>query len=185
MSLQADSLAIAFVGRSNSGKTTLVEKVIAQLSQRGHRVGSVKHHGHLGIEVDKEGKDSWRHMRAGSVHTVISSPDKLVSIENRKTEQDLSSILATMTSLDIVIVEGYREADIPYFELFREGNPRDTEDPFAHESARRLGLISNRLDIKERAEQAGVRCFDLNDYMGVSAYLESCITQRKQERNEP
>ena len=66
------SPAIAVVGRHNSGKTTLIEKLIAALVERGHDVGSIKHHSHLGIEVDYPGKDSYRHRAAGAGETVIA-----------------------------------------------------------------------------------------------------------------
>jgi molybdopterin-guanine dinucleotide biosynthesis protein MobB len=57
--------AVSFVAKSGTGKTTLLEKVIAELNRRGHRVGSVKHDAHS-FEIDHEGKDSWRLTRAGS-----------------------------------------------------------------------------------------------------------------------
>ena len=60
--------AIAFIGYQNSGKTTLVEKVIAELTRRGLRVGSLKHHGHHGFDIDVPAKDTWRHHQAGSKH---------------------------------------------------------------------------------------------------------------------
>ncbi|MFR2950113.1 MAG: cyclic pyranopterin monophosphate synthase MoaC [Collinsella intestinalis] len=66
--------AVAFVGYQNAGKTTLVEKVISRLAQRGVRVGSIKHHGHKGFDIDQPGKDSWRHAQAGSRHVGLISP---------------------------------------------------------------------------------------------------------------
>ena len=64
----APAPAVAFIGYQNSGKTTLVEKVIAELTARGLRVGSIKHHGHHRFDIDVPGKDSWRHAEAGSRH---------------------------------------------------------------------------------------------------------------------
>ena len=60
------SPAVAIVGRHNSGKTTLVEKLIAELVSRGLDVGSVKHHSHKGFDIDYPGKDSYRHRAAGA-----------------------------------------------------------------------------------------------------------------------
>src|SRR5207253_10019774 len=60
---------LCFVGRSNSGKTTLIERLIPALVREGYRVATIKHAGH-GFNLDTEGKDSWRHKRAGA-HTVI------------------------------------------------------------------------------------------------------------------
>ena len=63
------SPAVAVVGRHNSGKTTLVERLIAELVARGLDVGSVKHHSHAGFDIDYPGKDSYRHGRAGGRHS--------------------------------------------------------------------------------------------------------------------
>src|SRR5205823_9789898 len=63
---------VSFVGRSNSGKTTLIERVIPELVRAGYKVATVKHAGH-GFDLDTEGKDSWRHRRAGASNVVVLS----------------------------------------------------------------------------------------------------------------
>lgn len=68
---------ICVVGRSKSGKTTLLEKLIPELKRRGYRVATIKHHSHPGFEIDVPGKDTWRHAQAGSDHVIISAPDKV------------------------------------------------------------------------------------------------------------
>ena len=100
-------LVVAIVGRSKSGRTTLMEKLIRELKQRGYRVGTVKHHAHAGFEVDRPGKDTWRHAQAGSDHVVIAAPDKIASIRRVDREPTLDEIVATMTDVDIVLTEGY------------------------------------------------------------------------------
>ena len=179
MECKKEQLALAFVGRSNSGKTTLVEQIIALLSSRNLAIGSVKHHGHHGIEIDKEGKDSWRHMRAGSIHTVISSPDKLISIEIRKHEQKLEHILQNMESVDIVIVEGYRSAGIPYFELHRKDNPRDLDEFSIEYDAKRIALVTDKKPLKEVAHLQGIAYFDLNDVHSISNKIEELYYEKK------
>ena len=72
---------ISVVGKANAGKTTLLEKVIAELTGRGYRVATIKHNIH-GFEIDQEGKDSWRLKKAGARMTVISSPQRLALIED-------------------------------------------------------------------------------------------------------
>ncbi len=67
---------VSIVGNSGAGKTTLLEKLIAAVTQRGFRVGTIKHDVH-GFEMDKPGKDSWRHKQAGAVTTLISSPKRI------------------------------------------------------------------------------------------------------------
>lgn len=81
--------------------------MVRELKQRGYRVGTVKHHSHPGFELDRPGKDTWRHAEAGSDHVVIAAPDKVASIRRVDREPTLDEIAATMTDVDIVLTEGY------------------------------------------------------------------------------
>ena len=108
---------ISIVGRSNSGKTTLIEKLISELSGRGHRVATVKHDVH-GFDIDKEGKDSWRHKKAGSQLVVISSPSKIAIIKDLEQEQDLEEIRRQwIHDVDIIVTEGYKRESFPKIEI--------------------------------------------------------------------
>ncbi len=109
---------ISVVGKSDSGKTTLLEKLIAELKRRGYRVGTIKHDTH-GFEVDKPGKDSWRHARAGSDVVVIASPDKLALIKKLERELSLDEVASYITDVDIILTEGYKRADKPKIEVHR------------------------------------------------------------------
>src|SRR5512139_3427672 len=82
---------VSIVGKSDSGKTTLIEKLIAELTNRGFRVATIKHNRH-GFEIDHEGKDSWRHKRAGAVITVVASPDRIAVIEDAAKDYELAEI---------------------------------------------------------------------------------------------
>jgi len=101
-------LVISIVGRAGSGKTTLVEGLIIELKSRGYRVGTVKHHVHPGIDIDQEGKDSWRHGQAGSDHIVISAPDRIASIRKVTNEWPLIEVVKLFNDVDIVVTDGYR-----------------------------------------------------------------------------
>lgn len=120
----AQAPAVAFVGYQNSGKTTLVEKVISRLTQRGVRVGSVKHHGHKGFEIDQPGKDSWRHAQAGSRHVGLISPDAYAEYARTSEEVTVTDILTRYTDVDAVIVEGYKTAGLPSIVVARSGIDR-------------------------------------------------------------
>ena len=119
------SPAISFVGRHNSGKTTLIERVIAELVSRGHDVGSIKHHHHMNFEIDHPGKDSFRHRAAGASETVIASPTLLARIKTLDEELECSEIVRSMPGHDIVVVEGYRKSGLPSIEIMRSGNTAD------------------------------------------------------------
>ena len=82
---------VSIVGKSDSGKTTLMEKLIAELNLRGYKVASVKHDTH-DFEIDKEGKDSWRHKKAGATTTIISSPHKVAVVSDTDRDLRLSEI---------------------------------------------------------------------------------------------
>lgn len=120
------SPAVAVVGRHNSGKTTLVCKLISELVSRGCDVGSVKHHHHDNFEIDIPGKDSYRHREAGASETVIASPKMLARIKTIPEELECAQIVATMPGHDIVIVEGYRKSGLPTIEVMRAENDADS-----------------------------------------------------------
>lgn len=121
------SPAIAVVGRHNSGKTTLVVKLIQELAARGLDVGSVKHHTHGDFDIDYPGKDSYRHREAGATQTVIASPHKLAEVKTLTTEIECSEIVKSMPNHDIVIVEGYRKSGLPTIEVMRQANEADAK----------------------------------------------------------
>lgn len=118
-------------GWSGSGKTTLVEKLIPELKKKGLYVGTVKHH-HGSLELDKPGKDSWRHRQAGAVRTIISSPDRVGMVMNVDHDPDIDELLPFMAGVDIVIVEGYKDKKRPKIEIFRSAvheEPCFLDDP--------------------------------------------------------
>lgn len=124
--LAIPSPAISVVGRHNSGKTTLIERLIAELVGRGHDVGSVKHHSHVGFDIDIPGKDSYRHRHAGASETVIAAPGQMARVKTIDGEVECSDIVASMPGHDIVIVEGYRKSGLPTLEIMRQGNEADS-----------------------------------------------------------
>lgn len=119
------SPAIAVVGRHNSGKTTLVVKLIEELTSRGRDVGSVKHHHRLGFEFDVPGKDSYRHRHAGATETVVAAPDQIARVKTLASELECAEIVRTMPNHDIIIVEGYRKSGLPTIEVMRAANEAD------------------------------------------------------------
>ena len=136
--VEVPSPAIAVVGRHNSGKTTLVVKLISELASRGFDVGSIKHHSHGDFDIDYPGKDSYRHREAGATDTVIASPNKLARVRTLPREVECAEIVASMPGHDIVIVEGYRKSGLPTIEIMRQANTADAAVAAAFlESAKR------------------------------------------------
>ncbi len=112
---------VAIVGKSDSGKTTLVEKVVPELVKLGLRVGTIKHDAHS-FEIDHPGKDSWRHGQAGAHAYAIASPERLAYITKLDGEMPLADIARRFfTDFDLVVAEGYKRTAPHRVELFRVG----------------------------------------------------------------
>lgn len=109
---------ISIVGKAESGKTTLIEKLIPELKKRGYKVGTVKHAFH-GFEMDKKGKDSQRHMAAGADTVIIVSEERVV-INKKNNNETLDSIVRYFSDVDIIITEGYKKENKPKIEVFRK-----------------------------------------------------------------
>ena len=120
---------ISIIGKSESGKTTLIEKLIPEMKRRGYRVGSVKHTSH-GFGMDREGKDSFRHQKAGAEAVAVASPRQIVLIRNVASDS-LENLEAYFTDMDLVLVEGYKNEERPKIEVFNRDYhkmPINTED---------------------------------------------------------
>ena len=92
---------ICIVGRSQSGKTTLIEKLIPVLKNRGYRIGTIKHSHHI-FDFDKSGKDSWRHKDAGAETVIIASPGKIAMVKNDH-QGTLESLQHYFSDLDLLM----------------------------------------------------------------------------------
>lgn len=152
---------ISIVGKSGVGKTTLMEKLIAELKRRGYRVATVKHTPH-GFELDQPGKDTWRHARAGSDHVVLASPEWVVHIQRLKREPTLPEIIATIHDTDIVLVEGYKREPVPKIEVSRA------------ELGRGLVCAPEKLIAvaTDQPYNLNIPQFDLNDAVGLVDFIE-------------
>jgi molybdopterin-guanine dinucleotide biosynthesis protein MobB len=112
--------AVSFVAKSGTGKTTLLEKVIAELKARGYRVGVIKHDAHR-FDIDHPGKDSYRLAAAGADTTLISSPEKLALVKKHRESPPIEELIATyFGDVDIVVTEGFKQSGMPKIELHRK-----------------------------------------------------------------
>lgn len=107
-------------GWKNSGKTGLVERLVAELTVRGYSVSTVKH-AHHSFDVDHPGRDSYRHRSAGAQEVVLSSFNRWTIMHELRGEQEarLDDLLAKMAPVDIIIVEGFKSEPIDKIECFR------------------------------------------------------------------
>lgn len=126
---------VAFVAKSNTGKTTLLEQVIRELNERGYHIGAIKHDAHK-FDIDHPGKDSYRLAAAGAEIMLIVSPEKLALIKKHEATPPLDELIATYFSdVDLVLTEGFKTSNLPKIELHRrERSPNllcrgDQNDP--------------------------------------------------------
>lgn len=106
--------------KSGVGKTTIICKIIKELKKRGYKTGTIKHHHRGDFEMDKPGKDTWKHAQAGSDVVVISSEVKIAKIEKLEAEYKLDDIVKDIKNVDIIITEGYGEENKPKLEVVRK-----------------------------------------------------------------
>lgn len=113
---------VGIAGWKNSGKTTLLERLVAALVERGYRVSTVKHT-HHDVTFEKDGTDSARHRKAGAHEVAIVSPHRWAVMSERRNEIEptLSDVLARLGPADIVLVEGYKHEPIKKIEVRRTG----------------------------------------------------------------
>ena len=164
---------VSVVGKSDSGKTTLMEGVIRALAERGWRVGTVKHHVH-DFDIDVPGKDSWRHAKAGAVVTMIASPDKLGMIRKVDHEPTLDELVETAGDVDILLTEGFKRAGNVRIEVSRLA--RSDELICAPEELFAL-VTDGHYDVD-------VPTFDLNDHAGVAELIERTFLGESVEGGE-
>lgn len=153
---------VSFVGRSRSGKTTFIEKLVPVLKARGHRIGVIKHAFHP-FEMDTEGKDSWRHKAAGADAVMVASRGRVALVRDWP-DYGLDDLLPYFHDVDLILTEGFKRADKPKIEIVR--SERNAE-PLCKGSADLIAVVSDLpLD-------AGVPCFGLESVDAVAAFIEA------------
>lgn len=171
---------VAFTGRHDSGKTTVLERVVAALCAHGLTVSSLKHHGHPGFEFDVPGKDSWRHHAAGTLATAVLSPDRFGLVEETACD-DCRAAVGMLPASNLVLVEGYRHAGFPTVEVLRAASERDrTFAPSLEERLRTpldqmdalgdslqeplpVAVVTDLPSLRDAAEAAGVPAFGFEE----------------------
>ena len=154
---------ISIVGKSNSGKTTLLEKLIPALKNRGLRVGVIKHSSHA-IIIDHEGKDSWRHKQAGADCVGVLSATNLALFKDRLKHLSLEEVVRqSFSDTDIVLTEGFKKEIFPKIEVFRQ---EQHASPLCINEKTLIAFVS---DSNINLE---VPCFGLDDIEQIADLLE-------------
>jgi len=161
---------VSIVGRSNTGKTTLIEKLIPELRRRGYRVATIKHNIH-GFDIDHEGKDSWRHKKAGARVTLVASPHSVAVIEDADRDYELAELRDRyIRDVDIILSEGFKKNPHPKIEIMRSDLKHE---PICGKEDNLVAVVSDV--IVER----GVSCLGIDDVTGIADLIEERFLKRK------
>ena len=143
---------------SNTGKTVLIEGLIKELKNRGYTVATIKHDVH-GFDIDKEGKDTWRHRKAGAEAVIISSKERMALIREVQEEIPLEELIKQVEDFDFIIIEGYKKSKYRKLEVYRQGISNKIITP----KEKLIGVAS---DVSLSLE--GIRVVDLNNYEEIA-----------------
>jgi molybdopterin-guanine dinucleotide biosynthesis protein B len=156
---------IGVAGFKNAGKTTLVEKLVRELTRRGHRISTVKHAHHT-FDIDHEGRDSFRHRKSGAGEVAVVSRHRWAIIHELRDEAEpsLEEMLAKLASCDLVIVEGYK----------RDSHDKIEVRNIALDHPRLAGEDSTIIAIAANGAiaDAPVPLFDRDDVSALASFIE-------------
>ena len=170
---------IGFAGYSGSGKTTLIEKVIPCLVVAGYRVSLIKH-AHHEFDIDRPGKDSYRHRHAGASEVLVSSSRRWAIIHELRgaPEPGLDAQLGHLSPCDVVIVEGWKNHVMPKIEVHRKLNNGLSNEP----NTRPLLFPDDKNVVAVATDETLVTAlpqFDLNDADSVAQFIITHLGLRK------
>jgi molybdopterin-guanine dinucleotide biosynthesis protein B len=153
----------AIAGWSGSGKTTLIERLVPCLARRGLVVSLIKH-AHRGFDIDRPGKDSYRHREAGCTEVLLTSDSRWALMHELRgaPEPSLEALLALMSPVDLVLVEGFKTGDIDKLEVHRPSLGKPTLWPG---DARVVAVAS------DAALQTTLPCFELADAEPIARFI--------------
>ena len=135
---------VCLVGTSNSGKTTLLTRLIRILKQRGFKVGTIKHHLHP-FDIDHEGKDSWQHQQAGAEATIITGPRQTALIKKTSEQMDPGEIINHyLGDMDLVLIEGFKQSRFPKIEVHRQAQREELICRGEKHDSRLIAVVSDR-----------------------------------------
>lgn len=155
---------LSFVGRSKTGKTSLIERLIPFFRAKGITVSVIKHH-HLDFEIDIPGKDTYRFKQAGARTVIISSPNKIAIIKDNVRNPKIEDIISEYaTETDVVIVEGYKKAKLPKIEVYLN---RENQPPVCIDDKNLLAIVT------DLPFSARVPVFLRDDTEGISEFIFS------------
>lgn len=154
------------VGWKNSGKTTLMTRLIAQLARRGYAVSVIKH-AHANFEIDHQGRDSFKIREAGACQVALSSPKRFAVMRELgdAPEMSFAEVLSFAGPCDLVLVEGFKREAFPKIEIRRDG--ATSREPLHEDFPQVVAIASDRPD----EEKDKLPTFQLDDIGGIADFI--------------
>lgn len=155
--------AFGFAGWSGSGKTTLIEQLIPRFVMQGLKVSLIKH-AHHNFDVDKPGKDSYRHREAGCQEVLVTSARRWVLMHELRgaDEPGLEEQMKHISPCDLLLVEGFKRYALPKLEIYRAENDK----PFLHPDDPHIIAVAADVPVA-----TSLPTFDLNDHDGIAEFI--------------
>lgn len=163
-----------FAGYSGSGKTTLIEQLLPRFVLEGYRISLIKH-AHHDFDIDRPGKDSYRHREAGASEVMLASSKRWVLMHELRgeAEPDLPQQLARLAPCDLVLVEGFKRQPIPKLEIHR----CETGKPLLFPGDKHIVAIATDLPLETTLQR-----FDLNDPDPIAEFILEFVGLKGQVR---
>jgi len=163
---------LSIVGCGKCGKTTLVERLVAELTRRGFHVGTLKHDVH-GFSMDHEGKDTWRHRQAGAKAVCIIGPDQIGLVRSINRDAfSAADAIALLGPVDLVITEGFKREGFPKIEIF--SSARNEGELLCGRNPELLAVAG---DLPVKTDRP---CFDWNDIAGLADFVQAQLLNNQE-----
>ena len=165
-------MILGLAGWSGSGKTTLIKNLLPKLKKINISVSTIKH-AHEGFDIDKPGKDSFIHREAGAQEVLISSSKRIALMANNiKKESSLTELIAKLTPVDLVLVEGWKKENIKKIEVYR----KEINKPLlALNDKNIIAIATNDKNININ----NVMLLDINNYDSIAKFIKKLIKEEK------
>ncbi|MEF9958463.1 MAG: molybdopterin-guanine dinucleotide biosynthesis protein B [Niameybacter sp.] len=161
----------AISGVKNSGKTTLITKLIPEFTKKGLKVATIKHDGH-DFEADVKGTDTYAHFEAGAYGTAIFSDHKYMIVKRQEHTKE-EALIACFPEADLILLEGFKGSHYPKIEIIRDGNSNES----VCKVETLIGIASDFA-----FEHPSVPVWDLNDAADIAVHIEQLINSQMKEK---
>ena len=166
------SVFLSWVGKKGSGKSEVLEKLIALLSQRGFEIGVIKHLAREDVEIDEPGKDTYRYRSQGARTVVLSGRKRLALFSNLSGEIPMEELLSFFRDFDLVFLEGYFQDEFPKIEVHR----KELGERLLTERVKNvLAVVSNQTG------EGGPAHFSFDAIEGLADFIEENLLKKGRE----